>query len=349
MLHISSAVFFVSFALLYNLLGIVNALQNIYDLKKFSTTVSYLLKGVSYTCKIGNLLIFKKNLLLLDDMQQDPIIAELQSEEEEIVLKKSLKSSKMLKKFYIAYIVLSVSIQAIYPLVNKSGSNLWYPFNSQDHFFGVHCFEMLEVIISSCFNAAANMLTVTLMDMSATQFILLEHRLQRIEPGLSQGDIMEDILEKIQNYVDHHNYVYSFTALVEKTFSIGIFCQMGCSVLVVIISVLRAVVMPIKSVEFLIMAAFCLSMICEIALYCCYGQKILDASNKITESCYMSKWYQCDLEVQKYLSMVMNRGNKSVIMKAIGVFPLTLETLMSICSSAYSFFAILVQIHEGSE
>lgn len=84
---------------------------------------------------------------------------------------------------------------------------------------------------------------------------------------------------------------------MEKTFSIGIFSQMGCSVLVVSIGVLKAVVvsnhaairgvseiikifefqMPIKSMEFLIMAAYCLSMICEIALYCWYGQKVLDA------------------------------------------------------------------------
>lgn len=44
----------------------------------------------------------------------------------------------------------------------------------------------------------------------------------------------------------------------------------------------------------------------------------------------MSEWYECNIEVQKYLTMVMNRGNKPVLMKAIGVFPLTLETLMSV-------------------
>lgn len=217
MMHISSAVFFVSFALLYNLLGMVNALQNIQDLKKLSTIVSYFLRGVSYTCKIGNLLIFRKNLLLLDDMQQNPIIAELQSEEEEIVLRKSLESTKIFKKFYKAYVVLLISIQAIYPLVNKSdsnGSNLWFPFNPQDHFFGVRCFEISEIVISSCINAAANMLSATLMDMSAAQFILLEHRLQLIEPDLSEGDIMEDILEKIQKHVDHHNYVYRYIFLL---------------------------------------------------------------------------------------------------------------------------------------
>lgn len=213
-LHVGMAVSLINFALVYNLLGIVKAFQNVYDLVKFSHIVIYLLRGLSYTCKIGNLLLFKKNLLLLDDMLQDPITAQVESEEEEILLKVNLKSSKVLKTAYKIYIILSFSIQALYPFINKSSSKtsstLWLPFNLEHHYFGVYCFEMLEIAVSSCFNAAADMLTVVLMDTSATQFILLEYRLERIKPIFSEEELVEDTLEKIQNYVDQHNQVYRY-------------------------------------------------------------------------------------------------------------------------------------------
>lgn len=205
------SVFLVNFALLHNLLGIICALQNIFHLTTFSTIVLRLLRGLSYTCNMANLLIFRNNLLVLDNMLDNPTLTELDTDKEEQILRYNLKPCRVLKIVYKVYSIVYVFVQALYPLFNNSSSKmnyLWFPFNPDEHYLGVYCFEIVELLASTCFNAAINLLTVTLMNLCAAQFILLEHRLQRIMSVSPEEGIERNVLQQLQKYVDHHNYVY---------------------------------------------------------------------------------------------------------------------------------------------
>nr|QNH68063.1 odorant receptor 39 [Apriona germarii] len=189
------------------------------------------------------------------------------------------------------------------------------------------------------------------MDLCATQFEILKSRLTRISSNF-MGDEMVDEkvrLQKLRKYVIYHNYIYSCSELVRETYSIGEFCQVSCSVMIVCFGLFKVIITPLKSVQFLMLVTYSTTMIYQVSLYCCYGQRLLNASSTITEACYMSKWNTCSLEVQRHLVMIMNRANTPFIMKAGGIFSLTLETLMTIFTSSYSFFAILCQVFNADE
>nr|QNH68028.1 odorant receptor 1 [Apriona germarii] len=355
-LRILSAVILMTLSSLYNLLGLIFGFQQISNVAVFSELISYLLTGLSFSCKIVNVFYYKNNLLLLDDMLRNPIISELETEEEEMVVKNNLKFGQTLKKFYKIYITSIFAVQFLYPLINNSDHKslplqLWFPFNQEEHYYTFYCIETLFIFSPCYFNVILDLLNILLMDMCAAQFELLKHRLKQFGADFTTGEAVEDdklLFEKLKKIITYQNHVYRCSELVGETFSMGSLCQLACSVVILSFVIFKTAVTPIKSMQFLKMATYSFLMMTQISLFCYYGQKVLNSSSTVAEACFMSKWYNCSLRIQKHLVIVMNRGNQPVIMKA-GQFPLTLQTLMSIWSSAYSFLTILMQMYRKGD
>nr|AUF73021.1 odorant receptor [Anoplophora chinensis] len=228
---------------------------------------------------------------------------------------------------------------------------LWFPFDPKNYYIPVWFFEMSLLLSTTWFDITMDNLNVLMMDLCATQFEILKNRLIHIGTNFTGDEARDDKLRlrKLRKYIIHHNYIYSCSELVRDTYSIGEFCQVGCSVMVVCFGLFKLLIIPLKSAQFLMLVTYSTTMIYQVSLYCCYGQKLLNASNTITEACYMSRWNDCSTQVQKYLAMIMNRANTPFLMKAGGIFSLTLETLMTIYTSAYSFFAILWKVYHSED
>ncbi|XP_018568462.1 odorant receptor 4-like [Anoplophora glabripennis] len=351
-LHNLSAILIMTVVSLYNLLGLVHGFQHISNVAVFSQSIAYLLTGISFSCKMINLIMHKNNLLLLDEILQNPIFTELETTEEEVVLKNTLKFGQTLKKTYKLYTSATVTVQVLYPMINNPGHKnfpllFWFPFNPEDHYYKVYFAEILMIFCICTFNVTVDLLNVLFMDLCAAQFELLKYRLKHFGREFHGGEAVNDrtLYEKLNKIIVHQNLVYRFSKLTEETFSAGVFCHLACTVIVLCCAIFKAVITPINSMQFLMMATYSFCMTLEVSLYCCYGQKVLDSSSTITEACFMANWYNCNVKVQEDLVIIMNRANKFVTMKAGGMFPLTLETLMRIWSSAYSFLTLLMQIY----
>ncbi|XP_023313058.1 odorant receptor 4-like [Anoplophora glabripennis] len=353
-LHTLSAIFFGFFPMMYSVLGIMYGFQHMSNLEEVSELIGYLLTGMSIVVKMMNLIWYKKNILELDDMLQNPILTKLESEEEEILLKNKLKLGQILKKAFKIFIAVTAILHThiLYLLVINIDPNaitllLWFPFNIDDYLYEVYISEFFLVPSIAVLDAILDILNIIFIDLCYVQFELLKHRLKHFGRTSHEEEAVDDtvVYDKLGKIIIHQNYAYRFSEIVEETFSVSIFCQLAVTVAVLCCAICKVVITPI-SMQFLIRTFYTFTIVLEIAAYCCYGQKVLDASGTIAEACFMSNWYNCSVKVQKNMVMVLNRANRPVTMKAGGMFPLTLETLMSIWRSAYSFLTFLMQVYK---
>lgn len=216
-LYTLSAVFFMTIASIYNLLGILHGFQHISNVAVFSELITYLLTGVSFSCKMLNLFYHRKNLLTLDDMLRNPLISELQTEEEESIVKSNLKFGQIMKNAYKIYVATTVSVQFLYPLINNSNHKnfpllLWFPFKPENHYYAVYCFEALIVFPTCYFNVTVDLLNALFMDLSSAQFELLKHRLKQFGTTFTKEQAVDDdeVFEKLREIIVYQNYVYRF-------------------------------------------------------------------------------------------------------------------------------------------
>nr|CAH7768949.1 unnamed protein product [Callosobruchus chinensis] len=72
-------------------------------------------------------------------------------------------------------------------------------------------------------------------------------------------------------------------------------------------------------------------MFSQIFFYCWYGQSIILKSIGISSSYYSTNWYDAyPSNIRSYLFLIMERTKRPLIVRAGGVFPLSLSTLMSV-------------------
>nr|QNH68052.1 odorant receptor 28 [Apriona germarii] len=342
-LQTMAATFFTMTSVIYLALGCIFAAQNVSDVRLFSATCAFLLTDLALIVKMLNLLYHRKNIFLIEDMLKNPLFNEIDAEEE-IVLRQSLKMSKIIKIISATILITNILFETVYPLVYKKFFLLmWFPFNPDDYFYKVCGFETLIAFTGASFDVAVDVLTVLYMDLCAVQFVLLKHRLVQLGSTYTGDEVMDDRLrvEKLKKYVNHNDYTYRLCNVVEETLSIGVFVQILCSSAIICFSLFQLLLTPVKSIEFGLLIGYTIDMLWQLGTYCILGQKVLDSSDTITEACYMSKWYSCSLEFKKNLLVIMNRTNKPVILLAGGVFPLNLNTMMNILSTTYSFFTLI--------
>ncbi|KAJ8925734.1 hypothetical protein NQ315_009582, partial [Exocentrus adspersus] len=349
-----SGIFVFTVAILYIIFAFIHGYLNLRDVTVLSETVTFLMTHLAYVTKIVILCLYRENIFLLEGILRNPVVAELETPREENLVKQNLKYGRLFTNLFKMSAAITVSIHAVYPLIDykRSGRknllySMWLPFNQYNHYGKVYSFEIILIICTSWLDVTLVALNILLMDLCAIQFKLLKNRLIRISTNFSANYAVDDTIrmQKLRKYIIHQNYVYRCSSLVEETFSVGVFVQIVCGVLVICFGLFKSLVTPLKSMQFAMLATYFITMLYLVTLYCVYGQKILDASNDLTDACYMSKWNNCSLDVQKYLVLIMTRANKPVIMKAGGIFSLSLETLMTIYTSSYSFFTLIWQVY----
>ncbi|XP_057671889.1 uncharacterized protein LOC130903680 [Diorhabda carinulata] len=78
----------------------------------------------------------------------------------------------------------------------------------------------------------------------------------------------------------------------------------------------------------------------SVMVICVLGFQLSVTSERVTEACYLSKWYEFDFKVKKSLLILMTRCSKAIVLSA-GIFDLTLETFTMILRTSYSYMAVI--------
>uniref|UniRef100_A0A240SYT9 Odorant receptor n=1 Tax=Phlebotomus papatasi TaxID=29031 RepID=A0A240SYT9_PHLPP len=84
-----------------------------------------------------------------------------------------------------------------------------------------------------------------------------------------------------------------------------------------------------------------LSIFGQFGAICIFGELIYSKTQRISTELYLTNWYELDLEEQKILLMMMCMSQKTLGLKAAGVYDINLRMFIEVIKAGVSFCAIL--------
>ncbi|CAH2010044.1 unnamed protein product [Acanthoscelides obtectus] len=152
----------------------------------------------------------------------------------------------------------------------------------------------------------------------------------------------------LNDLIKHHYEIIRLVEILNDLFSPIALVQCGTSGLAIcFVGFQLMVTVESGSPEFVIQAAYFCCLFVQIYFYCWFGQDIMLKSIEISISYYLTDWYNaCSSNVRNHLFLIMERTKRPLELRAGGVFPLTLSTLMSILRSSYSYMAVLQRLNK---
>ncbi|KAJ8985303.1 hypothetical protein NQ317_007090 [Molorchus minor] len=336
-LVISSAIFNLSIAWLQFLALLTFMFFSLPDISKVSEILLFCTTQFAFLIKLTNFILNKNSLLQLEVTLQNKLFT-LVTADEKPILTRYLRDGKFIAKVYRLLCFLVVVFYAIFPFMDSQSENkhklplpAWFPFNPDDHYYLVFCGEILSIALGAWINSNIDILTIMMIILATALFEVLKQRLRNILKPADKVEIVQDGLvnERLKVCVFQYDYLLRFVSQIEATFSKGIFIQFFCSVVVICLTGFQMLVISFKSMQFVLLIIYFSCMMCQIAMYCWYGQMIAESSDEITQACYFVEWNVCNVNVQKTLIVIMERAKRPAVLRAGGFFVLSIPTLMT--------------------
>ncbi|KAJ3656616.1 hypothetical protein Zmor_015679 [Zophobas morio] len=267
------------------------------------------------------------------------------------ILLKDINRSKLITKTFLSMCCMGCVLFAIFPLLdNVEGENIrlpfsgWYPFNINES----PVFEIIYMyqVLASCINGMRNIsadtfISGTIMVISG-QLSLLNKAFRTMTPELqNQVEIRKLLLKSIL----HYKNILTFAEDVTTLFSTCLISQFFVSVFIICITMFEMSLLPALSLQFLSMVIYQACILLEIFLWCYYGNEVILKSTNLTTSAYMCGWVEFSKDFKTDLLFFMTRSQFPLKLYAGGYFTLSLETLMVILKSSWSYFAMLNTVH----
>ncbi|CAH2010041.1 unnamed protein product [Acanthoscelides obtectus] len=188
--------------------------------------------------------------------------------------------------------------------------NWWSPceLNVSLYFYGSIIYQLVVVMISGMNNSGIDIVCYKISKIICCQMDLLIGRSTQLN-FLGQNNV-EPLLNDL---IKHHYEIIRLVEILNDLFSPIALVQCGTSGLAI----------------------------------CFVGFQLMVTSIEISISYYLTDWYNaCSSNVRNHLFLIMERTKRPLELRAGGVFPLTLSTLMSILRSSYSYMAVLQRLNK---
>nr|XP_050863389.1 uncharacterized protein LOC127069859 [Vespula vulgaris] len=215
----------------------------------------------------------------------------------------------------------------------------WLPFDDNMTpvvFYLTYIHQILAVTIAAMIHVALDTLICNLLINICCQITILENRLTNIT------DERKTILKLC---IRHHECIYKFAATVNKTFKFAIFVQFFASTLTVCFTLYQLTKVSANTSEFIKMMFFMSSMLTQVYLYCWYGHLVTLKSQEIAYEMFQTNLMELSNDIKKSLLIMMKRTTKPIVFIVMDLFPLNLDSFVSILKTAYTVYNFLEQTY----
>lgn len=214
--------------------------------------------------------------------------------------------------------------------------NVPYPFNINNWIgFGI-------AVIHQMITCANGVILVLCLDSLIVLFMgyvtgIMEELSLRLESIGISDEFGNDELEICINI---HLKVKNLVSKIEKSFRFMLIIQGAASVLIICSNTFLAST-AVGYSSFLRGATFCVSLFVENLIYCYFGQKMYDSSEKALDSIFHSQWYNTELKTKKNIIIFLENLKNPLKISIYGVYDLDLMMFRNIIDSSFSMFSVL--------
>ncbi|XP_065169375.1 odorant receptor 94b-like [Atheta coriaria] len=351
------------FSILLPVSMIIKLLIGVDSLEEFADILYYLVTQAAYLCKLTNFVYGPGKLLQIEEHLQHPISQKFYQKFGRDDLHKIIKQCDAVAVIFRFLIVGIVGLYAIFPYLDDNKDLPfagWIPvdINVLGYRCLVYFLQLMCVFVSAFTNGNMDLFTIYLLSIGIGKLKLIKECFRHVDYTLQTTESIKkanknstDTTNKVLSPKDlaelyrFHEYIIKYLLMVEELFSYGIFIQFLASIAVVCMTGFQLMITPPQSGQFVLLILYINCMMCQVIMYCWYGNEILFESDGLGESCYMSNWYEGSVSDKKFIFIMMERSKRQLRMTAGKFFTLSLPTLVMILKSSYSYFAVLQRLY----
>ncbi|KAK9884864.1 hypothetical protein WA026_009086 [Henosepilachna vigintioctopunctata] len=280
-------------------------------------------------------------------------------EKHQKIVKNCARECRNLFIYFCCCAFIAILFWAAKPFYDKAKTlpiEVFLPYEmSMDHpsYYPIFIYLVLSTTYGAFSNNSIDCLIAGLLHHLSGQIKILKHKLEHVGARADQMVLhMEDLREKeevrniiisklLKECIDHYDDIIRYKHDLERIFTSVPFVNLVVGAIVICISCFQLLLFDPSSTNFLGMLEFLITIICQIYMYCHYGNQLRYQSSLIGTAAYMSDWYTFDLNSKKMLIILMERAQQPLFFNAGNILPLSMATFVSILRKAYSLLAVL--------
>ncbi|KAH8379880.1 hypothetical protein KR009_007802 [Drosophila setifemur] len=206
-----------------------------------------------------------------------------------------------------------------------------------------HLYMGLSTIWISCGIPTIDNVNVLLMNQICLHLKVLNLAFEVLQPD-PEGRLPVEPYEWMLSIVQYHCHLIGLRQRMERIYHLPVMFQFASSLLLVAMTVFQTLVGDGSNSSVLIY--FMLSgVLCQIFLYCWFGNEVYEQSKKLSTSGFGCDWLQCDKRFRSSLLIFMLNADRPLLFTAGGFMGLTLTSFANILSKSYSVVAVLRQMY----
>ncbi|CAG9132303.1 unnamed protein product [Plutella xylostella] len=345
---------------LYDGLLTLNLIYSPKNLNTFIPELVFLLTSFVLVFKI-NMVMFKSKLILRAFSIMDSDIFSGETLEQKRITKRYVE---LYKKYYRAYFVLgymSYTFFTIVPFLKHVffGQELilaicnYYFLSDKERDANIYlywCYQSLGNFAHMNYGVNIDTFIPGLIMIGIGQFKALNVRLSNIKTYSKKNlvDIEQEkkLEEELIKCLKHYDLLREYCSLIEEIFDTAMFVQFGVGAAINCVTLVAMLQLPSNEMFFLILYGVIMAI--EIFTPGYLGTQLEHESERTTSAVYECDWMDRSPRFKRNMMLLVERANTSVELTALTMFPLSLETFVSIMKGAYSCFT-LVRAMNGRE
>ncbi|GJQ66196.1 hypothetical protein Trydic_g4255 [Trypoxylus dichotomus] len=160
-----------------------------------------------------------------------------------------------------------------------------------------------------------------------------EHPNKRLE------DATEDILRRCINL---HKAIIQYVDKLNNLLAFPLFVQYISGCFAICNTIVRITILRDSDVTALIgLGSYTCLIFAQMAIYHWLANEIIFNSVEVSESCYISTWYEMDIRHQRSLLLVMQRSQRPLMIQLYGFIDISLQSFGVVIRWSYSLFALI--------
>uniref|UniRef100_A0AAR5PUH7 Odorant receptor n=1 Tax=Dendroctonus ponderosae TaxID=77166 RepID=A0AAR5PUH7_DENPD len=303
--------------------------------------VAYLFKQIVF---FGHSSAF---LTLMDFLKDDDLVSiPLQLRKQ---ISDSLQVAKIIGVGYQACCTMTILFIVIWPMFTEHQLPVQFTlFDLGDFYAFMYLLQIFALANAAANSSSLDLIALTLMCIVKGQICVLNDKIRSLEEiNASKGHGAQRV-KYVSGCVLHHTKIIELVALIENVYSQIVLIEYLTSMVVICNIGFQLVIVELASFAFLLMLTFLVTMLCQLGMYCWFGNEIMLHSAAIRDACYESDWIHSCPQVRKMLLMIMERSKRPLYLTAGKFSILSLNSFTSVIHSAYSFFALMQRMYGKS-
>ncbi|XP_029160055.1 odorant receptor Or1-like [Nylanderia fulva] len=211
----------------------------------------------------------------------------------------------------------------------------WLPFDysSTTLFFLMYIHQIISLVAAGLLNIACDTLICGLLVHICCQLEILAYRLKKI---IFYTDILRDCI--LQHY-----YIFKLAILINVKFRLTMTIQFTMSMFVVCFTLYQLNNTTTKA-KYIEMIMYMICMLTQIFIYCWCGNEVKLKSRQLIDDIFEMEWLTLDESMKKSLIIIMKRAVTPIQITSGYIFPMNLESFMSLLKTSYSTYNLLQQM-----